>query len=241
MPLRRTQLTVSDLIIRLQTIPNPDHTAIFVSDEPGDIHVAGSVFYRHLPIWESEYFLIKNLDICQACMSCRPEEAYQDPNEPCPVTSKDLCLRTEISQVFVVAQKLIEKPAYYLSWQKTPHPHTMRNKEGTYVTDPNDAFAFTPSAALRCTLNKCYPNARDTHRGALHCLELAASVNGWKGPDQNPPQLNHNQSHIIAMQIMKAAQNFACNMTPHDWKIVVENYPEMISPETTNQESQPHV
>ena len=43
------------------------------------------------------------------------------------------------------------------------------------------------------------------------------------------------------MQIMKAAQNFACNMTPDDWKIVVENYPEMISPETTNQESQPHV
>ena len=72
----------------------------------------------------------------------------------------------------------------------------MQNKEGAYVTDSNDAFAFTPSAALRSTLNKRYPNARDTHRGALYCLELAASVNGWEGPDQNPPQLNHRSSSI---------------------------------------------
>ena len=45
----------------------------------------------------------------------------------------------------------------------------------------------------------------------------------------------------MAMQIMKAAYNFACNMTPDDWKIVVADYPETISPETTDQESQHHV
>ena len=241
MPLRRTQLTISDLIIRLRTIPNPDYTAVFVSDEPGDIHVAGSVFHQHLPslgigiLSHQKPRHLPSLHVLQTSRSLsRPKRtlsSYQQTPVSANRNKRSLCRRPKTDR----------KTRLLPFLAKAPHPHTMRNKEGTYVTDSNDAFAFTPSAALRSTLNKRYPNARDTHRGALHCLELAASKNGWKRPDQNPPQLNHNQAHVITMQIMKTAHNFACNMTPDDWKIVVENYPETISPETTNQESQQHV
>ena len=226
MTCERTRLTVSDLIERLKTVPDPDHTPVFASDEAGTITLATGIFDPEKGAWNPQDTLLDNQDLCRVCLQCMPQDFPQDPEQPRPVASKYLCLRTEVAEALATARKLIHTPCNYLTWHEAPHPHAMRNKTGTYVTDANDAFAFTPSAALHATLTKCYPQARDTSRAALHCLELAASLNGWQSADQNPPGLDRKEAHTMVLRIMQAAHNLACNMMPGDWKIIVQDYPE---------------